>query len=181
MNPSPSRSPDRSIQSSAASACGHSPSTTRVVAGPGVELAEQDEPERGRIDAAVVRAVWRLARTSHLAGAQFVQDLAGLGVAPRVVSGRLEPGEDLEGGLGERRDEGHGLQGGDDAVAPEQRREPRDAGGEVLLAGLRAVVVQRVKVGDRAAQGPVEELMVGPDVRHLEARGVRRRRLGDVR
>ena len=68
----------------------------RVVAGPGVDLAEQDEPQRRRVDRAVVRAVRRLAGPGHLAGPQLVEDLAGLGVAPRVVGRRLEPGEDLE-------------------------------------------------------------------------------------
>src|SRR3954466_3182586 len=138
-----------------------------------MDLTEEDEPERGRIDAAVVRAVRCLACPGHLAGPQLVQDLSGLGVAPRIVLGGLKAGEDLERRLCERRDEGHGLEGRNDAVASEESREPRDAGRKVLLAGIRTVVVQRVEVGDRLAQGPVEELMVRADVRDLEPGRVR--------
>ena len=51
----------------------------------------------------------------------------------------------------QRRDERHGLERGDDAVAPEQRREPRDPGGEVPLAVGRPVVAQQGEVGQRLA------------------------------
>src|SRR3954447_17101092 len=101
-----------------------------------MDLTEEDEPERRRIDAAVVGAVRRLACPGHLAGPQLVQDLSGLGVAPRVILGGLKTGEDLERRLRKRRDEGHGLEGRDDAVAPEESREPRYAGRKVLLAGV---------------------------------------------
>ena len=57
----------------------------RVVARPGVRLAQEDQPQRRRIDAAVVGVVRRLAGAGHLARAQLVQDLARLGVVPRVV------------------------------------------------------------------------------------------------
>ena len=57
----------------------------RVVARPGIRLAQEDEPQRRRVDAAVVGVVGRLARAGHLAGAQLVQDLARLRVVPRIV------------------------------------------------------------------------------------------------
>ena len=67
-----------------------------VVAGPGVGLAEQDQPERGRIDAAVVGVMRRLAGPCHLAGPHLVEDLARLRVVPRVVGRGLEAGQDIE-------------------------------------------------------------------------------------
>ena len=77
----------------------------------------------------------RLAGPGHLAGPQLVQDLARLGVVPRVVARGLEAGEDIERRDREGRDERDRLERRDDAVPPEQRREPRDAGREVVLAG----------------------------------------------
>ena len=82
----------------------------------------------------------RLAGAGHLAGPQLVQDLARLGVVPRVVGGRLEAGEDRQRLDRDDRVERDQLERGDDAVAAEQRREPRDPGGEVRLALGRPVV-----------------------------------------
>ena len=70
----------------------------------------------------------QLAGACHLAGPQLVQDLAGLGVAARIVLGRLVRGEDLEDLDGDLGPEREGLERRDQGVAPEQRREPRHAG-----------------------------------------------------
>jgi hypothetical protein len=52
-----------------------------------------------------------------------------------VVDARAQPrGEQAQGLLGHRGIEREGLEGGDDAVAPEQRRVPRDAGRVVAPA-----------------------------------------------
>ena len=94
-NPSPSRSPHSSIQSSAAIAFGHSRSTRsrspvqskvspRRISQSGVESI-----------AAVVRGVRQLAGAGGLADPHLVEDLAGLGVAPLVDLGRLQRGEHL--------------------------------------------------------------------------------------
>ena len=66
----------------------------------------------------------QLARSCHLAGPQLVEDLAGLGVTPWVVLGRLmggENGQGLDGQLGAER---QGLERGDERILPEERREP---------------------------------------------------------
>jgi hypothetical protein len=60
------------------------------VAGPVERLAEEDQPERRRVDAAVVRRVGQLPGPGRLADPQLVEDLARLGVAPLVDLGRLE-------------------------------------------------------------------------------------------
>ena len=109
-----------------------------VVAGPGVGLAEEDEPQRRRVDAAVVGVVGRLAAARHLAAAHLVEDLARLGVVPWIVRRGLQAGQHGQRLDRDRRHERDRLEGGDDAVPPEQRREPRDPGGEVGLAVGRA-------------------------------------------
>ena len=152
------------------------PIEQRVVAGPGVGLGQQDQPQRGRVDAPVVGVVWRLAGPRHLAGAHLVQDLAGLGVVPRIVVGRLETAEDLERGLRQRRHERDRLEPRDQAVAAEQGREPRDPGGQVRLAFAGTVVAQRGEVGQRADHGAVEQFVVGLDPRRIERPLAGRRR-----
>ena len=97
------------------------------VAGPAVRLVEEDQPQRRRVDRAVVRPVRELPGPGQLADAQLVEDLARLHVPVRIVLGRLPVGQDPERLA---RDVGHerqDLERGDDAVPPEQRREPRDA------------------------------------------------------
>src|SRR5581483_3149250 len=61
-----------------------------AVAGPGVRLTEQDQPERRGVSRSVVGGVGNLAGARQLAGAQLVEDLAWLGVAPVVPLGGLE-------------------------------------------------------------------------------------------
>ena len=63
--------------------------------------------------------------------------------------------------LGDPRHEGERLHGGDEAVAPEQRREPGDAGGEVGLAV--ELGPQHVEVPERPGEDAVEQLVVGAD------------------
>ena len=163
MKPSPSRSPHSSIQRSAASAFGHSRSTRSRSPVQSKRLAEQDQPQGRRVDAAVVRPERQLAGTGHLAGAQLVEDLAGLGVAPVVVLGCLACGEHperLDRDLGPEREE---LERGDDRVAAEQRREPRHARRDVALAVARAVVHEQAQVGEAPRDDQVEHLVVRLD------------------
>ena len=111
-----------------------------------MRLGEQDEPKRGRIDAAVVGIVWRLTRSGHLPGPELVQDLAGFRVAPWVVMHRLPAGEDLEGHDRVGWLERDRFQRRDDRVTTEQRGEPRDAGRQIVLPGVGAFVAQHAKV-----------------------------------
>ena len=134
-----------------------------AVAGPVERLAEQDQPERRRVDAAVVGRVRQLAGSGRLAHAQLVEDLAGLRVAPLVELRRLERGEHLERLDRDLRPERERLDRGDDRVAPEQRREPRHAGRDVALALAGPVVHEQAQVGDAPPDGEVEQLVVGRD------------------
>ncbi len=147
-----------------------------VVAGPGVDLAEDDEPQRRRIDRAVVGVVRGLPGSGHLAGPQLVEDLARLGVVPRVVGRGLQAGEDGQRVGGDARIERDQLERGDEAVATEQGGEPGNAGGQVRLALGRPVVAQHRQVGQRAAQRAVEDLVVRVDPRRLEQLVLERRR-----
>ena len=106
----------------------------------------------------------RLAGPRHLAGPHLVEDLARLRVVPRVVRRGLEPGKHLERRHGEGRDEGDRLERRDDAVPPEQRREPRDPGREVMLAGQRPVVAEHREVADGTGQRPIQQLVVRIDM-----------------
>ncbi len=141
-----------------------------------MRLAEQDQPQRRGVDAAVVGVVGRLTAARHLAAAQLVEDLAGLRVMPRIVGRRLQTGQHRQRVDRERRHERHGLERRDDAVAPEQRREPGDPGGQVALALGRPVVAEHGEVGQRSGEGPVEQLVVRIDAGDLGAGGPPRRR-----
>ena len=110
----------------------------------------------------------RLAGPRHLAGPHLVEDLARLRVVPWVVRRGLEAGQDIEGRHGEGRDEGDRLERRDDAVPPEQRREPRDPGREVMLAGQRPVVAEHREVADGTGERPIQQLVVRIDMRDHE-------------
>jgi hypothetical protein len=71
------------------------------------------------------------------------------------------------------------LERGDDAVASEQRREPRDARREVRLAVGGPVVAQHGEVAHRPADRPIEQLVVGRDAGGI-GRAVRRRARGPL-
>ena len=132
-----------------------------AVARPVVDLAEEDEPQRRGVDAAVVRAVRQLLRRRHLADAQLVQDLARLRVPPLVELGRLarrQHGQRLHAELRAERDR---LERRDQRIPPEQRAEPRHAGGEIALALARRLVDQQPEVGHGARHREVEQLVVG--------------------
>ena len=75
----------RSIQPSARSAFGISSSSERAVARPAPGLAEQHQPQRRGVDAAVVRRVRHLAGARQLAAPELVHDLARLLLAPGIV------------------------------------------------------------------------------------------------
>ena len=102
----------------------------------------------------------QLADPGHLPGPKLVQDLAGLGVPPRIVLGGLVRGQHLECLDRELRPERQRLERGDERIASEQRREPWHAGGDVALIRARTVVDQQAQVRDRALDDEVEQLVV---------------------
>ncbi len=85
-----------------------------------------------------------LAGSGHLARPHLVEDLAGLGVAPRVVAVAWSEAR-TSSVAAMARHERDGLDRGDQAVAPEQRREPRHARRDVRLARARAVVAEQAR------------------------------------
>ncbi len=131
------------------------------VTGPGERLAEEDQPQRGGIDRAVVAAEGQFAGTGHLAGPQLVQHLAGVRIVGRVVDRRLPGRQDLQRADREGRPHGDGLVRGDEGIAPEERGEPRHARGQVVLTRARALVEQQPQVGHAPPDEPVERLVVG--------------------
>jgi hypothetical protein len=87
-----------------------------------------------------------------------VEHLAGLLVALVVVLLSEPPRQEPQGPLGDAGHERERLEGGDDAVAPEERREPGDAGRVVRLpVELR---LEQLQVAERAPEDAVEELVV---------------------
>jgi hypothetical protein len=128
------------------------------VAGPVRVLAEQPEEQRGCVDAPVVAREGRLAEPGGLAHAQLVEDLARLLVALVVVLGADPSGEHPERALGDAGQERQRLEGRDEAVAAEQRGEPRHAGRVVRLAV--ELGVEQLEVVERALEDAVEELVV---------------------
>ena len=69
-----------------------------------------------------------LLERGHLAVAHLVEDPAGVLVAEVVDAAALPVAEVAERRRRELRREREGLQAGEDAVAPEHRHEPRQAG-----------------------------------------------------
>jgi hypothetical protein len=94
-----------------------------------------------------------------------VQHLAGFLVALVVVLRSQPPSQQPERALGHPRDERERLERRDQAVAPEQRREPGQAGGVIGVAV--ELGAEQLEVVERALEDPVEELVVGGDGRAL--------------
>ncbi len=83
----------------------------------------------------------QLAGSGHLPSPELVQDLAGLHVAARIVRAGLPVGQDPQRVARHVGHERQDLERGDEAVPPEERREPRDSGSEVVLTRPRPVVL----------------------------------------
>ncbi len=138
-----------------------------AVARPVVRRGEEDEPQRRRVDAAVVRRVGQFPGPGHLAGPELVEDLARLRIAPVVDRRRLPGGEDVERLDGDGRPEGERLEARDERVATEQGRVPRDAGRHVSLAGVGPLVGQEAQVRQAPPDGEVEQLVVRVEDRRM--------------
>ena len=144
------------------------------VARPVRVAAEQAQEQRRGVDAAVVAREGRLAERRRLAHAQLVEHLARLLVA-LVVHLRAEPArQQPQRALGHAGHEGERLEGRDQAVAAEQRREPGQSRRVVRLAvELRS---QQLEVVERPLEDAVEQLVVRAQARAvLHARAVRDR------
>ena len=157
------------------------------VPGPVECLAEEDQPERGRVRRAVVPAERNLAGPRHLPIAYLVWDLARLRVDRRIVGRRLEAREDAEridreAGVHDQRTEQR-----EDGIAAEERSEPRDARRDETLACTRARREKEVEIGDPPGHDAVELRAVRADLRrpadacHRLERGGPDRHLGQDR
>ena len=120
-----------------------------------VRAGENDEERRG-VDAPVVPAEGNLAEVGHLAAPRFVEHLARLGVAKRVGRPRLMRRQEAQHAAGRRRIEPQKLQGGEDAVPPEGRAEPRHAGERVDSPGRARH--HHSEIGGGSAKPGVESL-----------------------
>jgi hypothetical protein len=118
------------------------------VAGPAPELREQYEPQRCRVDRAVVD---RKPRVCSAAPADLVEDLPGLGVEAGVVGSRLEGRERAQRIPRQLGSDQEGLVARDQGIAAEERHEPgRSGGDEVPRRALEAAEAERAEIGDRA-------------------------------
>ena len=130
---------------------------------PTVVLVCQQYEERRGIDAAVVPPERHLAERRHLATPGFVQDLARLGVLLDTDDLGLGRSEISKDAAGERRIDPEHLERGDDAVAPEGRAEPGDAG--VGIRPVRRVGRHQRTSAERSVDPAVELLVRGRDAR----------------
>jgi hypothetical protein len=119
----------------------------------------QHDKKWRRIDAAVVAAERHLAQAGHFAVTRFMKDFAWLGVGAGVDGGglsgrkvRQHPARDC--GIEPQR-----FQGRDDAVAPEDRTVPGDAG--VGIGPLWQMGHQNIEIGDAAVDRFIEDLIGG--------------------
>ena len=127
------------------------------VARPALVLVEQHHVERRRVGAAVVRRVRPLLEGGHLAVAHLVQDPARILVAEVVQARALPLAERAQRGLGQLRRERQRLQAREDAVAPEHRHEPGQAGRrQALAAGHWRREAQRGEIDQAAVVGRLE-------------------------
>ena len=174
-NPSPSRSPHSSIHASARSAGLVQLAREAEVLRPADHLREQDEPERCRVDRAVVDGEPALRR---LAVPHLVADLPRLCVDLRVVDLRLQARQRAQRPDRELGPEEQRLERGDERVAAEHGHEPRHpCGRELVEAALRADP-QGGEVGDRPGERADERVPRPAQLRHLELPG--RERVADV-
>jgi hypothetical protein len=142
-------------------------------------LGHQAQEQRGGVHRPVVARERRERPGGDLAGAQLVQHLPRLLLVDGVHAAAQAGGQQPQRARGHAVVEGEHLERGDEAVAPEERAEPRDAGGvELVPVELRA---QHPQVEQRPAQDAVEQLIVGGHASALrqpfvdrEAHGARR-------
>src|SRR5437868_10082173 len=117
--------------------------------GPALELVEQDEEQRRGVGGSVIRRVRSLSGHGEFAESQLVQDLAGLRLAEVVAFYRLEIRQCEERRARELRNERQCLVAGNQAVPPEQRHEPREAGGrECRCREYLRIEAQSSQVGE---------------------------------
>ena len=132
-----------------------------VVAGPAVVLVQQHEEQRRGVGGSEVRGVRALAARGELAEAQLVQDLAGLLLVEVVAHRRLAGGEHAQGRRGQPGQVGQRLEARDQAVAAEQRHEPRQPGrGQRRALGEIGMDPQRGEVAEAGAVGAHERRVV---------------------
>ncbi len=128
----------------------------RHVAGALREIgARQHDEKRRGVDPAVVERERHFAGGGHFALAHLVHDLAGRGVAERRVLARLIFGQKAQHAARKPRLQPQRLQRGDDRVAAERCRKPRDAG--VRIGAGRRVGGQQAEIGKRTVDPGIEK------------------------
>ena len=139
-----------------------------AVAGGAPGGVQGHEVERGRVGGAVIGGVRDHLEMREFAVAEFVQDLAGFGVAVVVALLCLISAEDLKRAGGEAGIDDHGLQRDDQRVTAEQGDEPGQAGGgdedHVVHAFERQAECGHVL--HALVVGAVELLVAGLDLQH---------------
>ncbi len=130
------------------------------VRGPAVILGRQQQEQGSGVHAAVVAAEDDLAGVGGFAHAGLVDYLARLFLPGLVGDLSLKASEAAQDVPCYVWAEGEGHDGRERGVAPEQRIEPGDAGGDVaeIRSALRP---EDAQVGDRAVEGGVEEVVAG--------------------
>ena len=135
----------------------------------GVEPGQHHE-QRRCIHAAIIEAERHFAQRCHFAATHFVRNFSGLGVGARIECGGLISGEPPQHTLGDTGIAPQHLQRGDDPVAAECGRVPRNA--SVRVGPLGRVGGQHREVRHRAAHHLIENLVRGGDRGHATAGGL---------
>ena len=125
-------------------------------------LVEQDEEQRRRVGGSEVRRVRALPARGELAEAQLVEDLAGLLLVEVVALLGLAGGEHAQRGGRQPGQVGQRLEARDQAVAAEQRHEPRQSGrGQRRALGEVGMHAQRGEIAEARAVGASQRRVLG--------------------
>ncbi len=133
------------------------------VTGLAVVVGGKADEERRGVVAAVVAAERDLTGAGHLAAPHLVQDLARLGVVGGILPVGLLGRQVREDALGQVGIHPQRLAPDDQRVAPEHRREPRNAG--VRVGPVLGLGRHHHEVGHRAAEPLVAQLVGAPEPR----------------
>ena len=144
----------------------HMPDEQVAVSGSPPGRMQGNQIERRGVRCAVIRRVRDQFEVRQFAIAELVRDLSRFGVPIVIALRRLVAPEDIQRPASELWVNQHGLQGDDQAVAAEQRDEPRQAGGgyEHHVVGSRDRQSQGRHVENPLAKAAVELFVAGLDL-----------------
>ena len=140
-----------------------------AVAGATPGRMQRDQIERRRVRSSVVGRVRHQLELGELAQAEFVHDLARLGIAIIVALGRLQRAEHVERPARKVGTDESGLQRDDQAVAAEQGHEPWQPGGrhELHVIGAGDGQAQCRHVVRRLPEQAPECVVAAVDLEHI--------------